>query len=356
MKKLFLAFIVVLSGLMSVSCEKELKVQRTEFDYDKYASMIDGDFRSFAKEHEVYTNIFYPDQGVFGFNAYYELEDRQIPVSVVASADPYGKIEMIYMQAESPADDKALWNHFISETDGHGTFFGTKYTAEKTSGLFQSVDETIKYVDEKGIDKLLLCAIFNKVPGKVYFVSMFENNRFMALLSRSYLKLDYNVARKWIGSDYDALALKYYLQGNKLSAWGSNYIYFDYVQDMAGNVFHLDVNTDQECKKVLSLKASLDYEYYTDDIKELDVWKAYARGDKDLGLGEFVSAYKASWGSNVGAFDSQEEVIAYVEKNGRPGGFDPDIVVTYQKEGMTTTVTLKSLYMYVEVSPTVAAQ
>lgn len=356
MKKLFLGLVVALAALMSVSCEKPHTVQRTEFDYSKYATMIDGDLKPFAKDHEAYTNIFYPDQGVFGFNAYYELGDRQIPMSVVASADPYGKIEMIYAQAENPADDAALWDHFLSNADDLGTFFGTKYTADKTSGLFQSVEETVKYVDEKGIDMLLICAIFNNVPGKTYVVPMYEHHRFMLLLSRSYLKLDYDVARNWIGSDYNSLALTYYLQGNKLSAWGSNYIYFDYVKDMAGNVFHLDVNTDQECKKVLSLKASLDYEYYTDDSKELDVWKAYARGDKELGLGEFKSAYKASWGSNVGSFDSQEEVVAYVEKNGRPGGFDPDIVVTYQKEGMTTTVTLKSLYMYVEVAPTVAAQ
>lgn len=354
MKKTLFSLVMGLMALGFVSCEKEMPVLRMEFEYDKYADMIDSDIKEFAKIHEAYTNSYYPEQGFFAMNAYYEIEGQEIPLSLVASADKSGKIQMIYAQAEDASYDKKLWDHFISKSEDLGPFFGTKYTAKENSGLFQSVDETISYVEEKGVNDLLICAIFNMVPGKAYFVPMYEHNRFMALISRSYLSLDYNDARKWIGADYQAFALKYYLQGNKLSAWGSNYIYFDYVKDMAGNVFHLDVNTDQESKVITSLKASLDYEYYTDDSKEIDVWKAYARGDKELGLGEFKSACTMSWGSVGMSFERQEDVIKYVEENGRPGGFDPDVVLTYEKDGMTTTITLKSLYMYVEILPAVA--
>ena len=48
-------------------------------------------------------------------------------------------------------------------------------------------------------------------------------------------------------------------------------------------------------------------------------------------------------------FADAAAAVAYVEEHGRPGGFDPDIIVVYEQGEHTVTITLKSLYTYVDI-------
>lgn len=69
------------------------------------------------------------------------------------------------------------------------------------------------------------------------------------------------------------------------------------------------------------------------------------KGDVDFALGTFKEAYKSDgFGGKGEAFESQDALIAHVEKNGRPGAFDGSYVVEFEQDGIITTLTLKSLY------------
>ena len=203
-------------------------------------------------------------------------------------------------------------------------------------------------VDVYDVDKLLICAVFGVVPGKAYAVPTFEGGRFKVQLVNNFLRLDYSALYDLIGGDYQAFAAENYIIGSKMSMWGTYYFYCDYCLDFAGYAFTCDVNTDEAQAVIKSIALTIDSKYSTEE--QLEIWKLYAAGDTSLKIGDFKEAYTSSFGTKGETFASAQEVLDYVETNGRPaGGFDPDIVVVYGSDKASLTITLKSLSLTMKI-------
>lgn len=348
-KRIALLTFAAAAAALCIGCTKENKeVARTEFDYSAFAATLGTDFSNCAQTYNEFVSS--SEEGTLVLNGFFKTDETtSVPVKITLTEDKYGKVGEVYAEPEDNAVALDLWTWFIDNSESLGAFFGAKYKTATDAGLFQTVDETRSYVEKNGISGLTMYTFFNFVKGSTYLLPVLEKNSFKLLLTPSFFTLDYDEVAGWPGSSYQTLADKYYILSNKLSAWGSNYIYFDYAKDLKGNVFNIDANGDANSEKVTSVKATLDIDVVTDKDAQLAAWKSYALGDEALSLGTFKSAYKSSWGSNAGSFESAEEAVKYVETNGRPGGFDPDIVVVYDKGNTTVTITLKSLYLYVEV-------
>lgn len=352
MKKSLLLTFGICAAVFGVSCNKQsTPVERLDINCSELASCIGTDFDAFVKANEKYQDEIDAEEGTVSFNAVLKISESTYDMELTVNSDKHGMIISFDASLEDETKSRELWDYFMGHTDDLklGAFFGTKFNGKIGGGLKQTIEETISLVAEKGTDDSVVCPIFNFAPERVYLVPGLYDEEFVLSILRSWYDLDYADASAMIGADCNTFASQNYILGNKLSAWGTNYIYFDYVKDPAGNIFHMDVNADTDFKNITGMKATLNYEYYNDKDKELAIWKSYASGDAALGLGTFSKAYTASFGAAQGEFKSQQDAIDYVEKNGRPGGFDPDIVVCYENGGHTITVTLKSLYMYVEV-------
>ncbi len=123
--------------------------------------------------------------------------------------------------------------------------------------------------------------------------------------------------------------------------FGTNYFYCDYALDFAGYAFNCDVNANADATLITSI--SLNFASTKTD-EQLAMWKAYATNAETLKLGPFKEAYTSSFGSKGKIFTSAEDVLNYVETNGRPkSGFDPNIVMVFGNDKASLTITLKSL-------------
>lgn len=327
------------------------KGDRIAFRSDVLAAALDTDFETFRTENEIYATKNQPDDGAFVMGGYLKTDVDSILFRITVERNSYGKVGSISGAPENQQQMQTLWEYYMtnSETLGLGKFLGTKYRGATEGGVLQTIEESLQYVATNGTENLLMSGVFSVVPGKAYAVPTIENDAFRVQLMENYLTLDYAVATQWIGADYQQFAETYYILGNKMSLWGTNYIYFDYALDLAGNAFNVDVNGDAESAVITSVRASLDYGKY-DAATQLAIWKSYAGGDAVLNLGTFKEAYRqSSFGGTPEMFDDAAAAIAYVEEHGRPGGFDPDVIVVYEQGGHTVTITLKSLYTYVDI-------
>lgn len=361
-------FIILLAAMITAACsddddnsmtpalpvapEVQPPVQRIDVDCVELANDLATDFSTFCADNAAYASTTQPSDGSFAMTGMMTVaDDTQLPVTLTATKDSYGKLQSITITPEDSEESLSLWKYCLenAQTLQLGNFLGTKYRGATEGGVLQTVEETLQYVTDHGTDNLLMCPVFGIVSGKAYAVPTLDNGSCSIRLMENYLTLDYTVAASWIGTDYQAFANEHYILGNKMSLWGSNYVYFDYALDMAGNAFSVDVNGDSESAVITSVKASLDYEKY-DAATQLDVWKSYAEGDPVLSLGTFKEAYrKSAFGGSADLFDDAAAAVAYVSEHGRPGAFDPDVVVVYENGAHTVTITLKSLYTYVEV-------
>ena len=324
---------------------------RIAFESAVLAAALDTDFEAFRTENEIYAVKDQPTDGTFVLGGYLKTDADSILFRITVDKNRYGKVGSIVGAPESQQQMQPLWEYYMNNAEalGLGKFLGTKYRGATEGGVLQTIEESLQYVATNGTENLLMCGVFGVVPGKAYAVPTIENYAFRVQLIENYLTLDYAVSTQWIGADYQQFAETYYILGNKMSLWGVNYIYFDYALDLAGNAFNVDVNGDAESTVITSVRASLDYEKY-DAATQLAIWKAYAEGDAALNLGTFKEAYrKSSFGGTPEMFADAAAAVAYVEEHGRPGGFDPDIIVVYEQGEHTVTITLKSLYTYVDI-------
>ncbi len=341
------------AAVIGASCNKQEEpvIERLEFDSKDLATCIGTQFSDFLEQNEKYQSSKDAEAGVASLYASFKTSDDVYNMTVEVNADKNGLIDRIDAVLDNKDESSKLWNYIMSHTDHLklGSFLGTKFKGKIGNGVKQTIEETISLVSENGTEESVVCPIFAIVSGNTYMIPQLENETLTIVLIRNWYALDYSEAASLIGADYDGFAQANYILGNKLSAWGTNYVYFDYAKDPSGNVFHLDVNADADVKNIANIKATLDYEHHSDAAEQLAIWKTYALGDPALGLGTFTKAYTGSFGTVSSEFNSQQEAIDYVETNGRPGGFSPDVVVCYEKDGHTITVTLKSLYLVVLV-------
>lgn len=359
MKTRNIFYLLVAALTLAAGCSEDKGVEgpkqdpgdRIAFDSPALADALDTDFDAFRLENEKYAAKDQPVTGAFVMNGYLKTDADSIFFRITVDKDIYDTVGSISAVPENQSLAPALWQYYLNNAEqlGLGSFLGTKYRGQTEGGVLQTIDESLQYVATNGGNELLMCSVFGVVPGKAYAVPTFENDTFRVQLIENYLTLDYSLAVQWIGADYQQFADDNYIIGNKMSLWGTNYIYFDYALDRAGNAFSVDVNGDAESTIIASVKASLDYEKY-DAATQLSIWKSYAQGDATLGLGTFKEAYrKSSFGGSAEMFADAAAAVAYVEEHGRPGAFDPDVVVVFENGDRTVTITLKSLYTYVEI-------
>lgn len=341
--------------------------ERIAFDCQSMAQSLGTDFETFATQNAAYEIPGKSTADKFVMGGYVDLgslveagrSEKSVmympTLNIEVNKDVYGNVGSICAVPDDSNVDKSLWEYYLVnyEALNMGTWLGAKYNVtagDGTSegGVYQTVDEALNVVDVYDVDKLLICAVFGVVPGKAYAVPTFEGSRFKVQLVNNFLRLDYSAFYDLIGGDYQAFAAENYIIGSKMSMWGTYYFYCDYCLDFAGYAFTCDVNTDEAQAVIKSIALTIDSKYSTEE--QLEIWKLYAAGDASLKIGDFKEAYTSSFGTKGETFASAQEVLDYVETNGRPaGGFDPDIVVVYGSEKASLTITLKSLSLTMKI-------
>ena len=342
--------------------------ERVAFDCLTMAQSLGTDFETFATQNASYEIPGKSTADKFVMGGYVDWYGSIVETSRSANSvmemltltievdkDVYGNVGSICAVPDNSNVDKSLWEYYLVNYEklNMGTWLGAKYNVtvddgSSEGGVYQTVDETLNVVDVYDVDNLLVCAVFGVISGKAYAVPTFEGGRFKVQLVNNFLRLDYSALYELVGGDYQAFAAENYIIGSKMSLWGTYYFYCDYALDFAGYAFNCDVNTDEAQTEIKSFALTLDSKYSTDE--QLEIWKLYAAGDASLKLGDFKEAYTSSFGTKGETFASAQEVLDYVETNGRPaGGFDPDIVVVYGTDKASLTITLKSLSLTMKI-------
>ena len=269
---------------------------------------------------------------VFYLGSYLKTPTDSILLTLCVEKDDYDNVKTITAAPEDPAKSLDVWQYCLTSAEALrlGTFLGTKYKSPSSSGVFQTIDDTLNHIAQHGTAETLACTIFGVVPQAAYAVFQLDNGAFSARLMNSYLKLDYPAMRRWLGGDHAAFAAEYYVLGNKINAFGDLYVYFYYAKDAAGNTFTVDVHADKNGEKISEIDVYVSADR-NDADKQLAIWKEYARDYADKGLGAFKEAYTTdSWGDRKETFADLAAAVAHVESNGRPGPFDGGIIVVFE--------------------------
>ena len=260
---------------------------------------------------------------VFYLGSYLKTPTDSILLTLCVEKDDYDNVKTITAAPEDPAKSLDVWQYGLtaSETLRLGAFLGTKYKSPSSSGVFQTIDDTLNHIAQHGTAETLACTIFGVVPQAAYAVFQLDNGAFTARLMNSYLKLDYPAMRRWLGGDHAAFAAEYYNLGNK-------------------------INADKTGEKISEIDVYVSTER-NDADKQLTIWKEYARDYADKSLGAFKEAYTTdSWGDRKETFADLAAAVAHVETNGRPGPFDGGIIVVFEADGVATNLVMNQQYIY----------
>lgn len=285
---------------------------------------------------------------LFYMGSYLKTPTDSILLTLCVEKDDYDNVKTITAAPEEPAKSLDIWQYCLTsaETLRLGTFLGTKYKSPSSSGVFQTIDDTLNHIAQHGTAETLAYTIFGVVPQAAYAVFGLDDGTFSVRLMNSYLKLDYPAMRRWLGGDHASFAADYYILGNKINAFGDLYVYFDYAKDDAGNTFTVDVHADKNGEKISEIDVYVSTER-NDADRQLAIWKEYARNHTDKGIGTFKEAYTTdSWGDRKETFADLAAAIAHVETNGRPGAFDGGIIAVFEADGVATNLVMNQRYIY----------
>lgn len=322
---------------------------RIAFDAPALAGRLNTDYEAFCLENaENAASGRSAEAGSFRMNGYIKTDADSILLTIRVDKDDYGHVGSISATLEDAGKNLSAWKHYItnSEAFGLGQFLGTKFKSPASSGVHQTIDNTIGFIETNGTADTETYTIFGVIPGSAYAAAILAKGLFTATLTNSYLTLDYPRMRGWLGGDHAALATKYYIQSNKLNLWGNIYINFSSAKDTQGNAFYADVYADKEGVKVTEIDVYADPEKNTAE-QLLAIWKNYAAHAADYGLGAFREAYTTdSSGGKKDSFASIGEVTAYVDEKGRPGAFDGGIIVVFEAEGIASNLVMNANYIY----------
>ncbi|MCD8275658.1 MAG: hypothetical protein LUC96_11895 [Alistipes sp.] len=285
---------------------------------------------------------------LFYMGSYLKTPTDSILLTLRVEKDDYDNVKTITAAPEEPVKSLDIWKYCLTsaETLRLGTFLGTKYKSPSSSGVFQTIDDTLNHIAQHGTAETLAYTIFGVVPQAAYAVFGLDDGTFSVRLMNSYLKLDYPAMRRWLGGDHASFAADYYILGNKINAFGDLYVYFDYAKDDAGNTFTVDVHADRNGEKISEIDVYVSTER-NDADRQLAIWKEYARNHTDKGIGTFKEAYTTdSWGDRKETFADLAAAIAHVETNGRPGAFDGGIIAVFEADGVATNLVMNQRYIY----------
>lgn len=273
---------------------------RVAFDGPALAAELNTDFTAFCRKYAEYVadpaenafsmrpssaapsmNMPQPPS-VFYLGSYLKTPTDSILLTLCVEKDDYDNVKTITAAPEDPAKSLDVWQYCLTSAEALrlGTFLGTKYKSPSSSGVFQTIDDTLNHIAQHGTAETLACTIFGVVPQAAYAVFQLDNGAFSARLMNSYLKLDYPAMRRWLGGDHAAFAAEYYVLGNKINAFGDLYVYFYYAKDAAGNTFTVDVHADKNGEKISEIDVYVSADR-NDADKQLAIWKEYARDYAD---------------------------------------------------------------------------
>lgn len=339
--------VLLLGGCSDDKQAAKPRAGRIAFDAPALAAKLNTDFETFRLENEKN----YAGRSATGsllLNGYLKAGGDSILLRIRVEREDNGKIGSIHATAEDPANDLALWKHYITHAESFhlGQFLGTKFRSPASSGVHQTIDSTIDFIATNGTAGIESHTIFSVMPGSAYAVAVLSEGAFTAMLTNSYLALDYPKMRSWLGGDHAALATKYYIQSNKLNLWGNIYINFSSAKDTEGKAFYVDVHADKQGAKVTEIDVYADPEKNTKE-ELLAIWRDYAANAASYRLGTFHEAYTTdSFGEKKESFDSLAEAISHVDEKGRPGAFDGGIIVVFEADGIATNLVMNASYIY----------
>ena len=129
---------------------------------------------------------------VFYLGSYLKTPTDSILLTLCVEKDDYDNVKTITAAPEDPAKSLDVWQYCLTSAEALrlGTFLGTKYKSPSSSGVFQTIDDTLNHIAQHGTAETLACTIFGVVPQAAYAVFQLDNGAFSARLMNSYLKLD----------------------------------------------------------------------------------------------------------------------------------------------------------------------
>lgn len=339
--------VLLLGGCSDDKQAAKPRAERIAFDAPALAAKLNSDFETFRLENEKY----YAGRSATGsllLNSYLKAGGDSILLRIRVERDDYGKIGSIHAVPEDPEKNLPVWKYYITNAENFslGQFLGTKFRSPASSGVHQTVEDTISLIETGGTAGTQTFTLFSVIPGSAYAVAILSEGLFTITLTNSYLTLDYPVMRGWLGGDHAAFASEYYILGNKINLWGNIYVYFDSAKDMNDNRFTVDVNADKDGAVITEIDVYVSKEKNT-VAQQLAIWKDYAAHADDYELGAFKEAFTTdSFGDKKDSFASLADVRAYVEEKGRPGTFDGGIIVVFETEGIATNLVMNADYIY----------
>lgn len=355
MRKVLLCAACCCCALSFASCSddkgegEKSRAARIAFDSPALASSLNTDFDTFCSEHAAYSaTVRSAASDGFRMYGYLKAGGDSILLHITAEEDIYGRVGSITAAPEDHKNDLPLWKHYITnaETLNLGRFLGTKFKTPTSSGVHQTVEDTVNLIESGGTTGVETYTLFGVIPGQAYATAILDKGVFRVMLTNSYLTLDYPVMRTWLGGDHAAFATKYYILGNKLNLWGNIYVNFSSARDRNANAFYVDVHADKEGLKITEIDIYADPEKNTAE-ELLAIWKDYAAHADDYGLGTFKEAYTTdTFGGKKDGFASLDEVRAHVDEKGRPGAFDGGIIVVFEADGIATNLVMNAQYIY----------
>ena len=326
--------------------EEEVVSDRANFDLAAFAQKINTDFGAFKREHQLYLPEFIEDtenKDQFVFNGYMKVENDSLLLKITAQAENK-VVASISAELEDAANTLGIWEKCLSQNEAlkFGKYQGTKYRGKSGSGLHQKIEDAINHIKTNGATDNESYSIFNTIPNSVHSVVALVNGSLNIELIKSYIDLDIANINKLIGSDFDAYADKYYLIGNKINMFGSSYFSFSTAKDKQGYFYSGKITPDSG-KKIKTIELSVHTTLH-DAQKQMDIWEAYVTTPDMVGIGNYIEAYTCdNWGSKKTTFNTQGELLKYIEENGRPkSDFDDGVTVIFEKLNIRATLLLNS--------------
>lgn len=323
--------------------------ERIAFDSPALAAKLNTDFGDFRTEYGKFERTRSLEITTVVLGGYLKTDTDSILLRIRVEKDESDRVGSIEASLENTAKNLEVWKYYVTHPDhlSLGRFLGTKFRSGKSSGVHQTIDQTVQMIEEQGTAGTLACTLYGVIPGSAYAVAVLEENNFTIRLMNNYLKLDYPRMRSWLGTDHAAFAEEHYVLGNKISLAGDLYVYFDSAKDRSGNQFTVDVHAGKDGTAVMEIDAYLNEEVI-DAEQQMAVWRDYASNAAAYGLGTFKEGYTTdSFGGRLAPFASLAELIAHVDEKGRPATtFDGGVIAVFEADGVATNLVLNRNYIY----------
>lgn len=338
-KSLFLAA-VFLSAIFMVSCKKEEvkpEVKSLTFDYKELVKDLNTPYKDFAKKYAENISIRDDYAALIVLKGVCTVEGKDYSLNIIASGDTRGNISKIVTQPMNEDNSKVLWNHFVGNSSqlGYGAFIEAKYKTLDGSGTLTSQEEAMSFFGSHSATSSTFLTSFAYAGGNVRLALLLSTGNFAFLIMDNYLTLDESVLRGWPGVTYTDLVTAMFV----LSKERDKSLFFERAEDLLGNRFTVEAFNNEKNGKVKTVDAVLDETVCSTWDKVLSVWKSYAKGEGKLNLGTLKTVKVYKDGKEVsGAFTTVDEMLADLEKKGRPS--DAIYEVTFAKDVFYIAITL----------------